>query len=334
MEKVSIIVPAYNAEKTLHCCVDSILRQSYKNIEIIIVDDGSTDNTFHVATELQKSDSRIVLKKKTNGGVSSARNLGIRSATGKYIAFVDADDKVKPKMIEAMLNASDADIVVSGFYQEIAGNVSNAQGAVLRYDILKIKREFADFYKIDFFNSVWGKLYKIQMIEDIWFDETARIGEDLLFNLEVFKQVKEVAIIKYQGYMYIENIKSATHKFDTSDFEQQKVLRNAANEFGISVFSERETCIEAIDSVYLRNIADIIVNLITLKNGLYVKEKLNDYLRDEYYMELLKKYKIHTLPIDRKRQMILGLMKYGQVKLLQVIGKINRIRNFIKSACV
>lgn len=328
MEKVSIVVPAYNAEGTLRYCINSILNQSYKDIEVIIVDDGSTDQTFWVAAELQKRDSRIILKKKSNGGVSSARNFGIKYATGNYIAFVDADDKLKPEMVEKLMNARDADVVVSDIYQRMNDLMPEGE-KVLYYDLAGIKSEFPNLYERNFFNSVCGKLYKVKAIECIWFDETIRVGEDLLFNFEVFKRVEKVAVVNFPGYIYVNNVKSATHKFNPIDFEQQKILRNAANKFGSQVL-ESNNNIEAVDVVYLRNTADVIINLITFEKRPYLKKELSQYLADEYYKNILIKYKIKLIAVDKKRKLILHFVKNKNIKLLQIIGVINKLRYIIK----
>ena len=104
MGKVSIIVPIYNVEKYLSKCIESILSQTYKNIEIILVDDGSPDNSPQICDEYAKKDDRIIVIHKANGGVSSARNAGIDIATGKYIGFVDPDDYIENNMYELMVN--------------------------------------------------------------------------------------------------------------------------------------------------------------------------------------------------------------------------------------
>lgn len=151
MEKVSIVVPAYNAEKTLRYCIESIREQSYKDIEIIIVDDGSADNTLSVAKKLQQNDSRIVVESKPNGGVSSARNVGLKRATGTYVTFVDADDKLKPEMIDRLLSASDADIVVSDIYQKGENKVAATDRSTIYYEKSDLKDEFSHLYEKKFF---------------------------------------------------------------------------------------------------------------------------------------------------------------------------------------
>ena len=121
---VSIIIPAYNAEKYIEQCIDSIISQTYKNIEVIIVNDGSTDNTLAICEKYAKEDKRIKIVKKKNEGVSKARNDGIKIATGKYIMFIDSDDYIDDDYIEIMhknIVEKKADLVVSNYTRDKNG---------------------------------------------------------------------------------------------------------------------------------------------------------------------------------------------------------------------
>ena len=121
MKKISVIVPVYNVEKYLETCLNSIINQSYKNLEIIVVNDGSTDSSLEICKKYQKLDNRIILIDQKNKGLSGARNVGILKATGEYIHFIDSDDYIALNYYEKMLEAladTDADIVVGGFYYE------------------------------------------------------------------------------------------------------------------------------------------------------------------------------------------------------------------------
>ena len=121
MKKVSVIIPTYNAENTILKCINSIVKQTYKKIEIIIIDDGSTDSTLNKLNDLAKNDDRIIIKKQRNSGVSVARNNGINIASGDYILFVDSDDWLEKTMIEKMIitaQKENTDIVRCNFYDE------------------------------------------------------------------------------------------------------------------------------------------------------------------------------------------------------------------------
>ena len=142
MEKLTVIVPVYNSSKYLKKCIESILEQTYVNTEIILVNDGSTDNSIDICKEFKQIDNRIIVIDKENGGVASARNAGLEVATGSYVAFVDSDDYVEKDMYETMieaLNNNNADIVECGFNQI---NIEENKKKIKIYEKANINRKF------------------------------------------------------------------------------------------------------------------------------------------------------------------------------------------------
>ena len=175
--KVSIAVPIYNSSLYLSKCINSILSQSYKNIEVILVDDGSTDNSLEIMKKYQKKDERIKVYHKKNGGLSSARNYGMSKATGDYIMFIDSDDYIDPNMTEVLLKKilkEEADVCEGGIF------VHNKDNTVcIIYDFLTIKdklndrKELLTKYADGFITiAVWSKMYKLDSVKDIKFDTT------------------------------------------------------------------------------------------------------------------------------------------------------------------
>ena len=175
-KKVSIIVPVYNAEKTIERCIKSILKQTYNNIEIIIVNDGSTDNSLHICYELSKLDKRIIVIDTVNKGVSVARNIGIEKAKGDYIAFVDADDYVKENMYEKMVNYAEVNKVNLVFcnYEEFNDkctskkieqfNLKDAKNNTMHNtDIIK---RLISISEDSIFGSCWRTLFSRKLIID------------------------------------------------------------------------------------------------------------------------------------------------------------------------
>ena len=165
MTKVSVIVPVYNTERTVEKCIQSIQKQSYNNIEIVLVDDGSPDNAPAICEEYAKRDTRIVVCHKKNGGLSDARNFGIKRATGAYIGFVDSDDYVAPDMYEKLLETAvknAADIVNCGFFL-----VENGRIVQKRYCDCCIKKMTglqaveALIDQKEATNFTWNKLYNV-----------------------------------------------------------------------------------------------------------------------------------------------------------------------------
>ena len=194
MKKVSVIIPTYNAENTILKCINSIVKQTYKNIEIIIIDDGSTDSTLNKLNDLAKNDDRIIIKKQRNSGVSVARNNGINIASGDYILFVDSDDWLEKTMIEKMIitaQKENTDIVRCNFYDEYVNKT--LLGKI--YDELKnikiLNSEYALKNIYDYFltankpikNFVMLILIKKELIlkNKIYFNEKLYMLEDVLF---------------------------------------------------------------------------------------------------------------------------------------------------------
>lgn len=192
MDKISVIIPVYKSEKYICKCVDSILAQTHTNIEILLVDDGSPDNCPYICDKLALKDNRIKVIHKENGGVSSARNMGIECAEGKYITFVDSDDTLNPCSLESLYTR-----IKETSAHMAAGSIAWIMPKKTDYHILN--NEFVDEYSIvpglikyvkQFDGSVWGKLYKKSIIDEnkIRFTNGIPMGEDTQF------------LIAYMGY--------------------------------------------------------------------------------------------------------------------------------------
>ncbi len=206
MEVVSIIIPVFNMESSLAECLNSVLDQTYSALQILVVDDGSTDGSREVAEGYARQDERVVLISKENGGVSSARNRGLDEATGKYLMFVDADDRIEPGYVEAFVNtavSNDVCLVIGGVTL-LHGNerqVKNpscgiyTQGAFFSYLCLE-GTENVGF--------ICGKIYERAIIEEnrIRFKESMTSQEDLLFFLTVLSYIDSVYCFEEAGYLY------------------------------------------------------------------------------------------------------------------------------------
>lgn len=215
---VSIIIPVYNVEKYLDRCVESIVKQTYENIEILLVDDGSPDNSPKMCDEWAKKDNRVKPIHKKNGGVSSARNMGIEKANGEYISFVDSDDWIVPTYIEEMLNElinKNADYITCGYkrvYNDEHIDLFNSDGEIKVID--------SDEYLKNVMNVLPGygfthmKLIKKELIGDVRFDESIKVAEDALFNAMLCKNIKNVVVYNKPLYNYFFNENSVVRKFD------------------------------------------------------------------------------------------------------------------------
>lgn len=203
---ISIIIPVYNCEKCIERIAETIRNQSYKNIEILLVNDGSVDSTRELCEKEARLDYRIKFISKENGGVSSARNIGLKNATGKYVLFVDADDSINETYISDLLeHTGEADLVLSKIV------ALNEKCEILRDYGCNDNVDKKNGLKLKYW-SVWGKLFKRTDLEGIWFDENIAIAEDLKFVVDYVCKIKPiVTYCENAVYYYMDNVESAMH---------------------------------------------------------------------------------------------------------------------------
>lgn len=204
---ISVVVPVYNVEQWLERCVYSICSQSYQNLEIILVDDGSTDNSGNICDELSKIDNRIKVIHKQNGGLSDARNAGLAETRGEYISFIDSDDWIEKEFIERLLNAiqqNSCDIAGCKYRKcssEIHENISREIEKLMIFDKIEAMSELIDNAKIE--QVVWNKLYDRHIIQDIMF-EKGKYHEDEFWSYQVIARINRYVSINYVGYNYFQ----------------------------------------------------------------------------------------------------------------------------------
>ena len=209
MDLVSIVVPAYNAEKSIKHTLESLLSQSYSHIEIVVVNDGSVDNTEYICKKIEKKDNRVKLISIGNGGVSNARNVGIENCSGKYLAFVDSDDLAEPGFIESLIKntADDVDLIAEGY------KIVNPDGkylfsqeleqGIFESDKVYSAIEYLQEHKA--FNVLWNKLFRRDVIieNQLKMDTKLSMGEDLLFIIDYLKCVNgKILILDKEDYHY------------------------------------------------------------------------------------------------------------------------------------
>lgn len=205
---VSIIVPVYNVAQYLERCLDSLAGQTYRDVEIICVDDGSTDSSSALLDAYAERDERLVVVHKKNGGVSSARNEGLQRAAGRYVAFVDPDDTVELNMVELMMDAlvqSGADFAVSGYWDCDENDVPQAYHGPTRVDKkLEGYQELTPMTIARRLPYSCMKMYRRSIIEQagLRFDETIRIGEDYIFDLQYLMHSRTVYYVNEGLYHY------------------------------------------------------------------------------------------------------------------------------------
>lgn len=204
---VSIIVPVYKAEGFLNKCIESIVGQTYGNLEIILVDDGSPDNCPAICDEWAKKDNRIKVIHKENGGVSSARNAALDIASGDYIGFVDSDDWIEPDMYESLMMRIDEtgkDIAVCSYYSiEVSGERNECRCITDKDAVCK-----DDYFRFIVLGGeggyIWNRLYRADIVKEVRFDEDIWYSEDLLFNFKTAQKSNGAAVLDKAEYNYVQ----------------------------------------------------------------------------------------------------------------------------------
>lgn len=221
---VSVIVPIYNIENYLEECLDSLIHQSYRNLEIILVDDGSTDRSGEICDRYAKQDDRIKVIHKENGGLSSARNRGMDVVTGEFVSFIDGDDYIDCDTFQVCIDAMQerqAEVVEFGIVGRNTDEES-VKGIFDREDVLKRAISSSYSYPSD---SVWNKMYRKSLIENLSFPE-GKIHEDSVFLAQVFAKEKKYYFINRQLYFYRCREDSITHtKFSVRDLDKLELYK-------------------------------------------------------------------------------------------------------------
>lgn len=239
MNKVSIVVPVYNKEKYIERCIESIIHQSYYDIEVIFIDDGSADRSFEIISQYSRSEERIIACYKENEGRASARNRGIEIASGNYICFVDADDVIEPAYVEKMLKAAEeaaADIAIC----EMSINSVTGTGRLANHlteMVIQTDLEFLCNYISQsggvFATSSCNKLFNMSFVKKYNLKyRQMTIGEDFFFCIEAFANTPKVVTISESLYIYYQNIDSTMHSFSNSYFTNILKLMKLIKQYG------------------------------------------------------------------------------------------------------
>lgn len=318
MDLVSVIVPVYNAEQFLARCLNSVLNQSYEKLEVILINDGSTDNSQKICEEFAEKDVRVKLINQENSGPSVARNKGIDLANGKYISFVDADDYLEKNMIEKMINyiEQDVELVISGYNRIFKKDDVNEIQEINYYHIINMTfddflQRFDVLFKDYYINYLWNKLYLNEIIKtnNINFNKSINWGEDLIFNIEYLNYCNEISIISNSLYNYI-------------DFNEDSITNN----YNINIYYNRKEMYQEVRSFLLKNNAykankEIVENkyfesVIAFLSSSYLhKEDIDNEINDIYNDKNIRK-NINFYNIDNKQKVIVQMFIKYNFKLL------------------
>ncbi len=280
MIKVSIILPMYNAEKYIKDTIYSVLNQTFKDIELIIVDDGSTDNSYEICKEIQQLDNRIVLEKIENKGVSNARNYGIEMAKGKYVMFIDSDDKYDINIVEKMVKGIESsDLLVCKFKELRPNGKIKFRNIKYNYEISENSHMINFLQKNNLFNVVWNKIYKKDIIIDnnIKFNTNISIAEDLEFNLKYIDKIGNIKYINEFLYIYRLGETGLNYKYQKDRIEIRKNIYKYQKE----MFYKKGYDINLINNEYIKICLAELKQISYLRNKKLEKEKVKLIIKNQ-----------------------------------------------------
>ena len=319
---ISVIIPVYNVEKYLPRCLESIICQAYENIEIIIVNDGSTDNSENICQNYMKRDNRIKLINQKNSGAAVARNIGIDYANGEYIGFVDSDDIVCSDMYEKLLKniiKTNADISICDFIETKQLNYTdetksnNTKFNLQVYNTDEIVSKFLRINSYEQYFSVWNRLYKAELFENIRFTEGI-INEDVDFSYKIFLSSKLVCVSKEPLYYYYVGNNSIT--------------RNKLTPKDLDLFISWDNVLNYAEINDKKNIESIKVNCarsrftLLIKYAMYgcsnfdnfelIKKEMINYVRRNIYILL----RCDGIDIKRKIAIVITVLNFNIIKFI------------------
>lgn len=300
---ISIIIPVHNVEQYLRQCIDSVINQTYKNLEIILVNDGSTDNSGKICDEYAAKDNRIEVIHKQNGGVSSARNVGLDVATGDYIGFVDSDDYIEQDMYEYLFSINkknNTSLAVCNFYIVKDENILTSP-TIVKHSVLSAEEMLECSFKQLF---SWNKLIARKLFENLRFPEDVGYGEDMAVCMNLFIRAEKISYGKKTKYFYIQRKNSAVHT-------QQWDVKS------LGYFKSTDIILEYAKKKNLNNLQKLIKFSQTNKAMYFLKYCLITEPIDYKSAELLKNYLKKNL-----KNLLINKVKFTK-KIFVIISFIN-----------
>lgn len=292
MYKLSVIVPVYNGTEYIKRCFDSILAQQYTNIEVICVNDGSTDNSLEICDEYARHDKRFFVFNKERGGVASARKYGLQYATGDYITFVDSDDWLEPDMYGVMMEraAEDVDMIVCNFFKDYHDTVNCV---INREEILSASLDSTDIIRYAFQREdyrgfaayLWNKIFSKRVIDEMdksFYKLNLQRGDDVAFLTAAALKSQKAYYIDKCLYHYMQRETSITHKTSVGNLElQQDILRGY--DYAIQLLESQ--CVEAEIVIWLKRFHCYHASLLAEK-----AMELGEERKLLYYQLFIRKY--------------------------------------------
>lgn len=330
--KFSIIMPVYNSENYVNKGINSIVNQSYNNWELIIIDDGSTDNTYNVCKEMT-FDLRIKLFRIDNSGPSYARNYGLDKSNGDYILFLDSDDYFEINALDILKGEIEKNNSELIFFANYTDKYKNNNYIIEKNNSLKeivyknnndLKNDFINLFQYTYIYPVWNKVYSRKIINkyNVRFPESIKFAEDLVFNMKIYPHIEKAQIIKEALYHYVsrEN-ESITTSFNINRFEQLNIMYNYC------ITGIKKWCPETINLFSNNYILEVSVCM----NSLFNKDStLKNKERRTFIKHIVNDKRVRAViketSLIGKRNMLIGkLIMFYQIDLLYIIAKLSRM---------
>jgi len=301
---ISVIIPVYNCEKYIEECLNSIINQTYKNLEIIVVNDGSSDKSLDIINNFKDNDSRVNVISTENKGVSHARNVGLNKATGKYISFVDSDDwldenfctKMHEKLIE-----TDADLICCGYNKVTGEKIEkiNSDGTTLEFDkkafLIKLLNVQTSL------GLVHMKLIKAELVKKVSFNENLKVAEDALYNMGLCEHINKAAVLNEPLYNYRINTDSVVRKYDENYSLKYEKAMNEVSSYIKNNYYE-ENVITNLNNFIVYHLMLVLVNFVyNPENKTEPRIKLlKEICISKTYKEAIKYSNYNELSLTRK----------------------------------
>lgn len=318
--KISIIVPVYNSESTIRRCIDSVVSQTYENWELILIDDGSEDNSRRIIGEY--TDERIRVISRENHGVSYSRNQGILESKGEYLVFLDSDDWLEKEACSLFVREmDDCDLCISGFQffgdANLCRNLKNDSISEGLYDILKFEEVFSKLYSVGYINAPWAKCFKKSLITTL-FDINISIGEDLLFNLSYLRNCKKIRLVSKITYDYLFMTQMSLSGKISMKYDMQIDMYNQCRKILKEIFGANNKGIYVTNQRYLMSIFSML-NYDIKNKKIKSYAEFNDIIKKCNIYYYSKETKI--MDIDKKWEIFRILAKYRYFAVLFIILK-------------
>lgn len=332
MPIITVVLPVYNVEKYLEKCVDSIVNQTFKDIEILLINDGSTDSSGNLCDRFAARDNRIKVYHRDNAGPSATRNFGIDLATGEYICFVDSDDFLDPTALEYMYNTithHNADMVMCGFYFDIERNGDivysspvNTESRIIssREEFLDVLIEVKSKHLID---SCCNKLYRLSSIKNskVKMPE-GELYEDTEFNFKLLPFLEKIIISDKCFYHYLQRDLSITKSFQPLKIEYLTARYNTIYEYISSFNSIRKDLVEFNNYYYVKSVFSCLIDLFFPSSNFATKKSRKQFISDKINSEIFINAANNCKGNNKKDSLIIFLAKTGNVLMIYYFCKL------------